>query len=144
MAKLYTVKQYVAGGTYHIYNRGSNKQPIFFKPVDYWVFRRFGRRAIERTDNQIKTVAFSLIPNHYHLEMTQLTADAMTKFMRSLMCSYTAYINKKYSREGGLYGNIYCARYLATAAEIEQVKKYILANPIEAGLTSWKHVGINL
>lgn len=32
------IKQYVPGGIYHIYNRGVNKQSIFFEKEDYAVF----------------------------------------------------------------------------------------------------------
>lgn len=144
MAKLFTVKRFVAGGTYHIFNRGHNKQPIFRNDADYWAFRRAARQAQERCDFEVEFIVFCLLSNHYHFEVVQKTERAITRFMRSLMCCYANYLMKKYGREGSVCCGIYCAKLLTTQEEIDQVKNYILSNPIEAGLINWKHVGTKI
>ncbi len=48
---------------YHIYNRGNNKQPIFFKNDNYLFF-------IQKIRDQLLPVAdiiaYCLMPNHFH------------------------------------------------------------------------------
>lgn len=51
------------GNLYHIYNRGNNKQPIFFERKNYHYF-------LERFDkylsNFVDVYAYCLMPNHFH------------------------------------------------------------------------------
>lgn len=144
MAKLFIRKRYVADASYHIFNRGNNKSPIFFAEPDYWAFRRAARKAIKRVEGNVDIRVFSLMPNHYHLLIYQRTERAISTFMRSLVCTYSKYMNAKYQRDGTLFCGTYCARLLENERDVAATRKYILANPLEAGYLSWKHVGTEI
>jgi putative transposase len=49
---------------YHIYNRGNNKQPIFFKPDNYIFFLKKMRQQLLPVAD---IIAYCLMPNHFHL-----------------------------------------------------------------------------
>ena len=48
---------------YHIYNRGNNKQRIFFKPENYLYFLKKVRTYIHPNCD---ILAYCLMPNHFH------------------------------------------------------------------------------
>ena len=49
---------------YHIYNRGNNKDLIFFQDRNYYFFWKRYRQYL---DSFIDTYAYCLLPNHFHL-----------------------------------------------------------------------------
>lgn len=139
-----TIKRFEEDAHYHVYNRGNNKQEIFFEEKDYWVFRRMVKKAINRVDDKIFVNAFALLPNHFHLLIHQTDARIVTTFMKSLSGRYARYISKKYNRSGTLFSGIYRGILLEDELHIKQIKKYILSNPFDAGYPEWKHVGVKL
>ena len=52
------------GHCYHIYNRGNNREPIFFKPENY---RYFLRKIRTHLLPQMRLLTWCLMPNHFHL-----------------------------------------------------------------------------
>ena len=48
---------------YHIYNRGNNKQPIFFESKNYLHFVKLFDKYLSR---YIDVYAYCLMPNHFH------------------------------------------------------------------------------
>ena len=50
-------------GIYHIYNRGNNKQRIFFQKENYLYFLRKCHQYIKPVSN---IFAWCLMPNHFH------------------------------------------------------------------------------
>lgn len=49
---------------YHVYNRGNNRQRIYFTTENYLFFIRKIRRQITPLAN---VIAYCLMPNHFHL-----------------------------------------------------------------------------
>jgi putative transposase len=59
----------VLGNIYHVYNRGNNKEPIFFKSDNYSYFlSNINRYVIPHCD----LLAYCLMPNHFHLLVMQM------------------------------------------------------------------------
>lgn len=96
---------------YHIFNRGVNRRDIFKDKNDYAVFLNLIKRYLSPEpikdkqgreypsyNNQIKLLAYCLMPNHYHLLVLQSDKEAMTKLMKSVCTAYTMYFNKKYQK----------------------------------------------
>ena len=54
----------VAGKYYHIYNRGINRQKIFFQQRNYLFFLSLLDRYLK---DYINVYAYCLLPNHFHL-----------------------------------------------------------------------------
>ena len=52
-----------AGNIYHVYNRGNQKQLIFFKPENYVFFLRKMRKELLP---YAEILTYCLMPNHFH------------------------------------------------------------------------------
>ena len=57
--------QFRSGYYYHIYNRGVNRQAIFFNDENWGYFMRRLRHYC--TSELIEIIAYCLMPNHYHI-----------------------------------------------------------------------------
>lgn len=143
MPRIDAQKIFQSQSWYHIYNRGNNKQPIFFEKNDYWAFRRALLHGVHHVSENIRIDAFALMENHFHLLVFQQNQRDISTFMRSAINRYNVYIREKYHRKGRLYESPYKARLIENDA-LTSIRNYILANPIEAGLQSWRHVGTSL
>ncbi|MEI8175112.1 MAG: transposase, partial [bacterium] len=114
----------VQGEYYHIYNRGNSKQKIFHDKEDYLRFisllyisnssesfnlydlhrdTNFNVYEIERINFLVNVGAFCLMPNHFHILITEKIEGGISKFMQKLSTAYSMYYNKKYKRTGGLF-----------------------------------------
>lgn len=121
--------QIVNGEYYHVYNRGVDKREIFQDEKDYLKFLRnlkdfnnksyYEQRIQEleskkergsflfRKDKTVSIVAYSLLPNHYHLILKQLKDNGISNFMHKVGTSFTNFFNKKYNRSGRLFQGPY-------------------------------------
>lgn len=104
---------FVAGEVYHIYNRGNNKQPIFFNDNNYIRFL-----AIIKHNWQpfCDILCWCLMPNHFHF-MIQATEDScneinsygnktlqiLSKKIGLSLSSYAQYINRQNKTSGSLF-----------------------------------------
>ena len=52
------------GYFYHIYNRGNNRENLFYKPGNYIYFLK---KYDHYLNDYLETYAFCLLPNHFHL-----------------------------------------------------------------------------
>ncbi len=139
------VKIHEPGGIYHVYNRGVNKEPVFYDEKDYIYFEKLLYRYLcnqkvpsngyvpKNYKDRIMLFTYCLLPNHIHLVLQQFDASAMQEFMQSLQISYIRYINSKYDRVGHLFQGIYRARMLTSDEDISNVVYYTHCNPIELG-----------
>lgn len=75
--------------------------------------------------DEIKLLAFCLMPNHFHFLIYQNSSISMDKFMNSLATRYSMYFNRKYKRVGPLYQDVYKAVLVATEEQFLHLTKYI-------------------
>ena len=112
---------FVPGEYYHIYNRGNSKQKIFHDKEDYERFIKliflsngsnnfkihFIKNDVvydfERGKQLVDIGAYCLMPNHFHILITQTEEGSISKFMQKLTTGYSMYYNKKYERTGSLF-----------------------------------------
>src|SRR3989344_52802 len=146
---------------YHIYNRGNSKQTIFRDKDDYARFLGllFACNSSEnfKIDNlgkkqslynsirgsQIVNIgAFCLMPNHFHILITQTERGSISKFMQKLITAYVMYYNKKYKRSGGLFEGKFKAEHTDTDRYLKYLFSYIHLNPIKLIESKWKENGI--
>ena len=133
--------RFYAGEYYHIYNRGTNRQNIFFERENYLFFLRRVRKYL--LPHGIVIVAYCLMPTHYHLMVyvkqtsevskTSEVSEVSTKMMR-LSVSYTKAINKRYQRIGALFQGPFKAVYVDRNEYLLHLSRYIHLNPVTAGL----------
>ena len=100
--------QFRAGNYYHLYNRGVNRQPIFFDP-DNWGY--FIKRLRDYCPSDlIAIVAYCLMPNHYHILAYLKDDNLSTKIMQPLTVSYTKAVNRQQDRVGPIFQGAFQAK----------------------------------
>lgn len=145
------LKTYIENGYYHIYNRGVEKRQIFLDEQDCKVFLRYVKLYLSPVEElteqsrlemriqrfiplnlskEIDLLAFTLMPNHIHLQVKQHTIDGIIKFTRRLFTSYVMYFNTKYKRVGSLFQNRYKAALIDKDIYLLHLSRYIHLNPI--------------
>ncbi len=148
------------GEFYHIYNRGNSKQKIFLGKEDYERFLKLlflsnGNNSFkihfikndeiyifERGKKLVDIGAYCLMPNHFHILITQKDDQGISKFMQKLTTGYAMYFNEKYERTGGLFEGKFKSEHLNKDKHLKYIFSYIHLNPIKLINPKWKENGI--
>lgn len=136
----------------HIYNKGVEGRIIFADEEDYQVFLGYlkdyltapispesakkeftvnGRifRGVPHQPknyfNKVELVAYSLMPNHFHLLVHQITKGSSQSFIRSLCTRYSMYFNKKYQRTGALFQGPYKSVQIKDVSPLLYLSHYL-------------------
>jgi REP element-mobilizing transposase RayT len=135
------------GNLYHVFNRGNNKQNIFFERRNYIFF-------LEKVNLYLKPnceiLAWCLMPNHFHFLIyannysVKVIRDGsfgrqqFSQSIKQLLSSYTKAINKSYSRSGSLFQQKTKAVCLLDSEDNHPsvALHYIHQNPMKSGLVS--------
>lgn len=150
---------FVQGEYYHLYNRGNSKQVIFKDEKDYSHFisllylsntkKNFKTNDISKDffdfdqEQQIVSIgAWVLMPNHFHILVTETTEKGISKFMQKLSTAYSMYYNKKYKRSGGLFEGKFKSQHIDNDRYFKYIYSYIHLNPIKLIQKDWKERGI--
>ncbi|GBD87973.1 transposase IS200 like protein [bacterium BMS3Abin03] len=120
------------GSVYHIYNRGCNKDKIFFEDRNYLFLLRKVRKYTEQFD--ITVIAYCFMPNHYHFIFRQNSDLEINNCVQNIFNSYTKAINKRYKRRGTLFEGKFKAKEIYEDQSVLEVCRYVHRNPLEAGL----------
>ncbi|WP_336515127.1 transposase [Pollutibacter soli] len=139
---------------YHIYNRGNQKQKIFFELDNYEYFvRKMKKHLVPCCD----ILAWCLMPNHFHflIHANELSVAPVNKKgipyqnlsdgFRKLLSSYTKGINSKYRMTGNLFQQHTRAKSLVNDAGNYSLTafNYIHQNPWKGNLVrqveDWKY-----
>jgi putative transposase len=122
------------GQFFHAYNRGVNREKIFFCEQDY---RAFLRIVSECTDGVgIVIHAYCLMPNHFHFALRQDEPYAMARFFKRLCDMYVKRTNAIYGRMGHLLQGPYKPRLVDSLDTLPNLSRYIHRNPVKANLVS--------
>ena len=135
---------------YHIYNRGNNKQLIFFNDNNYLFFLKKVREQISPCAD---IICYCLMPNHFHLiiraneksvtERKSFGGKPMQELayrIGILLSSYSQAINKQNETSGSLFQQKTKAKLLSEIVEgkkenyLENCFFYVHDNPIRARL----------
>jgi len=151
---------FLEGEYYHIYNRGTDKRVIFNDDHDY---RRFvallylcnsessvnvsdelkkGRSFfelmdIERGENLVSIGAYCLMPNHFHILLTQNVENGISDFMKKVGTGYSMYFNKRNERSGALFEGRFKAKHVDDDNYLKYLYAYIHLNPIKNMDNKW-------
>ena len=123
---------HVAGGYYHVYNRGCNRQPIFVSDSNYLFLLR--RAKLFLADYPLSIVAYCLMPNHYHFLLHPQEDEALSRFIQRLFNSYTQAFNRQQHRSGTLFEGRAKSILVDTDEYVLHLCRYIHLNPVRAGL----------
>lgn len=124
---------------YHVTSRGNARQKIFFNDADRVAFLK--NLAYCLALHNVILHAYVLMGNHYHLLVE--TPDAnLSAFMRDVNGNYSQWFNYALKRVGHLFQGRYKAFVIDKDAYLFEVARYIILNPVRAGLVShprdWK------
>ena len=119
-----------SGNLYHIYNRGVNKQKIFFSERNYHFFIY---RLNEYFRNYAICYAYCLMPNHYHLLIEVIDESFVSKGLHRLMVSYSKAVNIEQGRVGPLFQGRFQAILIEDQIQFLDCIRYIHLNPVKAG-----------
>ena len=141
------------GETYHIFNRGVEKRTIFLnksdykrfvKTIFYYVRERNLKYSLSTSDTDpdwnnrggrlVEILSYCLMPNHFHLLITQKQDKGVSKFLRIMQNSYTRYFNTKYKRVGPLLQGAFKAVHIKSEEQFLHITRYIHLNPFVADL----------
>ena len=119
------------GAFYHVMNRGSGRQTIFYNPLHYNLFFKVLEESVALWE--IRIHAFSLMPNHYHL-LLETPLGNLSRAMRHIDGVYTQRFNRERGRDGHLFRGRYKAILVEEDAYLVELIRYIHQNPVEASL----------
>jgi len=134
---------FVEAEYYHIYNRGNSKQIIFKDLSDYIRFqqllyltntqkpisvkdaqkRRGGVFACPQEKPLVAVGAYCLMSNHFHIMLSPLVENGVSRYMKKLATGYVMYFNQRHDRSGALFESRFKSRHL----HYDQYLKYVFA-----------------
>ena len=144
---------------YHIYNRGNNREAIFFEPDNYLYFLKKIKEYLVPVSD---ILVYCLMPTHYHivgrvretqtseiskisevLGATKLKHSPISTAIMKLSVSYTKAINKRFQRVGVLFQGQFQAKPVLTSEYLLNLCRYIHGNPVKDGIvadiTQWPY-----
>ncbi|HSW54855.1 MAG TPA: hypothetical protein VLH59_07185 [Ignavibacteriaceae bacterium] len=126
---------------YHIYNRGNNKEKLFYKPENYVYFLENWKKYLS---NYLDVYTFCLLPNHFHflskvkpekpiLLLNDKVFDInifLEEQFRRFFITYSQAINKAQNRSGSLFQKRFKRIKVKTDKYFYRLVHYIHHNPV--------------
>jgi putative transposase len=122
----------IDGEYYHVYNRGNDQREIFRAPGDYGFF--MNRLRTDLPCYKVHAVVYVLLPNHYHMILSQESGGDLPSMMGTLATSYAHRFNLLYGRTGHLFEGPYKYKRIASREYLMHLVRYVHINPVFAGL----------
>lgn len=130
----------IPGYFYHIFNRGINKEKIFYNEGNYHYFLK---KYDEYFSNFADTYAYCLLPNHFHLLVRIKDYEKDSIFLkdgiftrkpgeqlRRFFISYSMSINKQQKRMGSLFIKNFKRKAISKDKYLMSLIFYIHFNPV--------------
>jgi len=147
------------GQYYHIYNRGNNREDLFFEERNYRHFLRLYAKYILPVAD---TYAYCLLRNHFHVLVRIKTVDEQEQTLRvsggtpaetlriskafkprspsqqfgNLFNAYAKAINRAYARTGSLFENPFGRIPVTSESYLVYLVTYIHQNPQKHGFVT--------
>ena len=133
------------GSYYHIFNRGNNRENLFYEGQNYRYFMKLYARYIELVAD---TYAYCLLRNHFHILVRIKSEDEIklshgdthtfkdlnpSQQFSSLFNAYAKAINKTYHRTGSLFINPFGRIQITSDSHFIYLIAYIHLNPQKHG-----------
>jgi len=121
------------GGIYHVTARGNAGRSIFEDDDDCARFLIVLASTVARY--RVLCHAYCLMGNHYHL-LVQTPEPNLSVVMRQLNGVYTQRFNRRHERCGHVLQGRFRAQLVDGDAYLREVCRYIVLNPVRAGLVA--------
>jgi REP element-mobilizing transposase RayT len=119
--------EFEPGSYYHVFNRGVNKERIFFEQENYHFFIRRMREYL--VCQEVEMIAYCLMPNHFHMIVCPLKENFSAR-MGLFGMSYAKAINSRYKRVGPLFQSRFQAKWVGKNEYLLHLSRYIHINPV--------------
>lgn len=141
------------GKMYYLYNRGNNRENLFYKKENYFYFLRQFDKYLS---NFLEVYAYCLLPNHFHFLIKVKEEDEILQHLASLkdlpsvdvenipiiisdkfrllFMSYAKAINKQENRVGSLFQKNFKIKEINNDIYFSSLVFYIHSNPQRHGL----------
>lgn len=119
------------GTAYHITQRGTNGQPVFYANADREAYLGLMAKMLE--DAGVRLLAWCLMTNHVHLVAVPQSEDSLEILLRRVHGRYAQMLNVRRSRTGHLWQN----RFFSCALDAKHLRRalaYVEKNPVRAGM----------
>ena len=124
-------REWIEGGIYHLYARGSNRQAIFLNDGDYVEFDMLLADAFQFYG--LDAFGWSLMPNHWH-GIVRSPAGGLSTFMKRVNHRYALRFDRRWKRRAHVFENRFGAVLQQTEEQLLGTLRYVVRNPVEAGI----------
>lgn len=121
------------GGLYHVTARGNGRLAIFVDDSDRERFLAVLASVVARY--HVLCHGYCLMGNHYHLLLETPEAN-LSRAMRQLNGVYSQSFNRRHGRPGHVLEGRFHAQVVDKEAYLRAVCRYIVLNPVRAGLVA--------
>jgi Transposase IS200 like len=103
---------------------------------DYWEDELIDLAPFERPDSWPKrkplvdVLAFTLMPNHFHLVLREIKDGGVSRFMQRLGGSMSMYHNLKYKEKGTIFQGAYKGRTVDDDAYLRYLASYVMVKNV--------------
>ena len=121
----------VPGFPHDVTQRGNRRQPVFFEPADFALYRDLLAERCAKAG--VEVWCYGLMPNHVHLILVPHTAEALSRALGETHRRYTAFINAR----ARWTGHLFQGRFGSVAmdeAHLIAAARYIALNPVRVRL----------
>lgn len=144
---------------YHIYNRGNNRENIFYQPQNYTYFLNNWKKYLV---DFLDVYSFCLLPNHFHF-LTKVKSEKLIMLQeensfdinllreekfRRLFITYSQAINKAQGRTGSLFQKRFKRIKVKSDRYFYRLVHYIHHNPVHHNychsIDKWKYSSFKL
>jgi putative transposase len=129
-----TARAAVGGVCYHVLNRGNARARVFLDQGDYAAFVDLLGRAHERLP--MRVLAFSLMPNHFHLVLWPHDDGDLGRWMHWLLTSHVRRHPRRWRGSGHVWQGRFKAFPIQEDPHLLAVLRYVERNPVRAGLAA--------
>jgi REP element-mobilizing transposase RayT len=121
----------LAGGIHHVFVRGAVRQTIYLDDLD----RRGYLATLSRVARWMSwsCLSYCLMGNHMHL-LIQTPQPNLGVGMQRLHGAFAQAFNRRHEKDGHVFGSRYKAKLVKTDAQLWATVRYIVQNPVVAGL----------
>jgi REP element-mobilizing transposase RayT len=123
-------REWLEGGIYHVYARGSNRQAIFLGDGDLVEFNLLWWDAVAK--HELDVFGWSFMPNHWH-GILRSPAEGLSAFVQQLNHRYALRFDRRWKRTAHVFENRFGATLQRSEEQFLWTLRYVVRNPVEAG-----------
>jgi len=134
----------VPGLPHHVTQRGNRREPIFFEPGDYSLYRDLLAQSCRRFG--VAVWAYCQMPNHVHLILTPGDADGLALCLARAHRLYSGFVNARARQTGHLFQGRF-GSVVMDEEHLLNAARYLALNPVRARLVTraqdWAHSSVH-